>query len=61
MALTAAVKSFTRNLATSGGAPFLLGGKGVKDAVPQRGSDAVLPAWRSSLVHFGKSSLLVWR
>ena len=60
-ALTAAVKGFTGTLATSGGAPFLLGGKGVKNAVPQGGSDAVLPAWRSSLVHFGKSSFLVWR
>ena len=60
-ALTVAVKGFTGNLATSAVAPYLLGGKGVKDAVPQGGSDAVLPAWRSSLAHFGKSSLLVWR
>lgn len=53
-ALTEAVKGFTGNLGTSGAAPFLLGGKGVKDAVPQGGSDAVLPAWRTSLVHMSE-------
>jgi hypothetical protein len=31
--------------------PYLLGGPGVWDAVPRGGSDAVNPAWRSTLVH----------
>lgn len=31
--------------------PYLLGGKGVRDVVPRGGSDAVNPAWRTSLVH----------
>lgn len=53
-ALVEAVKGFTPALATSGAAPFLLGGKGVRDAVPEGGSDAVLPAWRKSLVHMSK-------
>lgn len=30
---------------------YLVGGKGVRDVVPRGGSDAVLPAWRDSLVH----------
>lgn len=52
--LVEAVKGFTSILATSGAAPFLLGGKGVANAVPAGGSDAVLPAWRKSLVHMGE-------
>jgi hypothetical protein len=35
---------------------YLVGGKGVKDVVPRGGSDAVLPAWRDSLVHMGSYS-----
>ena len=35
-----------------GSQAYLVGGKGVKDVVPRGGSDAVLPAWRDSLVHF---------
>jgi hypothetical protein len=30
---------------------YLLGGKGIADAVPRGGSDAVNPAWRKALVH----------
>lgn len=32
---------------------YLLGGKGVRDAIPRGGSDAVNPAWRTSLLHVG--------
>ena len=32
---------------------YLLGGKGVADAVPRGGSDAVNPAWRKAVVHAG--------
>lgn len=50
-ALKEALKGF------SGGAAFnafLLGGKGVANAQPRGGSDAVNPAWRTSLAHIGK-------
>jgi hypothetical protein len=50
-ALTSAVKGFCGQL---GCGPLLLGGKGIWDAVPSGGSDAVLPAWRKTVVHFGK-------
>lgn len=36
-----------------GGSAYLVGGKGVKTVVPRGGSDAVVPAWRDALVHFG--------
>ena len=35
----------------SGCQAHLVGGKGVKNAAPRGGGDAVLPAWRESLVH----------
>lgn len=38
----------------NGGQINLVSGKGVRDAVPRGGSDAVLPAWRESLVHYSK-------
>jgi len=50
-ALKEAIIGFT---GTQGSALFLLGGKGVADAVPRGGSDAVNPAWRKSLAHFSK-------
>jgi hypothetical protein len=50
-ALTSAVKGYCGQL---GCGPLLLGGKGLWDAVPSGGSDAVLPAWRKTVVHFGK-------
>lgn len=34
---------------------FMVSGKGVHDAVPRGGSNAVLPAWRSTYVHASKS------
>ena len=34
---------------------YLVGGKGVWNAVPRGSSDAVNPAWRKALVHCGKS------
>jgi hypothetical protein len=58
-ALTTAVKGFIGYSSASGASPFLLGGKGVANAVPTGGSDSVLPAWRSSLAHFGEDSFLV--
>ena len=36
---------------------YLLGGKGVADAVPRGGSDAVNPAWRKAVVHAGSCNL----
>lgn len=50
-ALTEAVKGFTGLLGTSGSVAFLLG---VRDAVPEGGSEAVCPAWRTSFVHFSE-------
>lgn len=34
---------------------YLLGGKGIADAVPRGGSNAVNPAWRKAVVHAGMS------
>lgn len=50
-ALKEAIKGFTGTGPNAGSGPFLLGGRGVRDAVPRGGSDAVLPAWRSALAH----------
>ena len=33
---------------------YLLGGKGIADAVPRGGSDAVNPAWRKAIIHAGE-------
>ena len=41
------------DIGTAGLNFYLLGGKGVADAVPRGGSDAVNPAWRKALVHCG--------
>ncbi len=35
---------------------YLVGGKGVMDATPRGGSNAVNPAWRKAFVHAGKFS-----
>jgi hypothetical protein len=34
---------------------YLVGGKGVQNAVPRGGSNAVNPAWRKALAHTGQS------
>ena len=34
---------------------YLLGGKGITNAVPRGGSDSVNPAWRKAIVHAGTS------
>ncbi len=36
---------------------YLVAGKGVSDAVPRGGGDAVNPAWRRALVHTGKCNV----
>lgn len=41
-------------LGQDGGRLYMVSGKGVWDAVPRGGSDAVNPAWRKALVHAGK-------
>jgi hypothetical protein len=59
-ALTAgpALKKALQAAMTPGGInPYLLGGKGVRDVVPRGGSDAVNPAWRTSLVHCSLSHI----
>jgi hypothetical protein len=38
----------------------LVSGKGVWDAVPRGGSDAVNPAWRKALIHFSESRPLLF-
>jgi hypothetical protein len=43
-------------LGNSGGRLYMVSGKGVWDAKPRGGSDAVNPAWRKELIHAGKSS-----
>jgi hypothetical protein len=57
-ALKEAIKGFTGTGANDGSSPFLLGGRGVWNAEPLGGGDAVCPAWRTSLVHFGKCLFL---
>jgi hypothetical protein len=52
-AMLPALKTF---LGTSGGRLYMVSGKGVWDAEPRGGSDAVNPAWRKALIHAGKSS-----
>jgi FAD/FMN-containing dehydrogenase len=49
--LKEALKAATPPL--SGSQLYLVGGKGVRDVIPRGGGDAVLPAWRDSLVHMG--------
>lgn len=41
------------------GTVHLVGGKGVRDARPREGGDAVLPAWRRSYVHLSKSPTIL--
>jgi hypothetical protein len=38
---------------------YLVGGKGVRNAVPRGGSNAVNPAWRKALVHSGEPQHLI--
>ncbi|KAH8811453.1 hypothetical protein F5884DRAFT_672266 [Xylogone sp. PMI_703] len=49
-----ALKLALQSSTAPGGTPslYLVSGKGVRDAVPRGGSNAVLPAWRTSLVHY---------
>jgi hypothetical protein len=57
--LTAVIEAFkTVTPYGSSSSVYLVGGKGVWDAVPRGGSDAVNPAWRKALVHSGTSSLV---
>jgi hypothetical protein len=42
-------------LGNSGGRLYMVSGKGVWDAEPRGGGDAVNPAWRKALIHAGKS------
>lgn len=50
-AFPGALKDF---LGTAGGRLYMVSGKGVWDAKPRGGSDAINPAWRKALVHAGK-------
>lgn len=52
-AFSGALKDF---LGAKGGRLYMVSGKGVWDAKPRGGSDAVNPAWRKALIHAGKSS-----
>lgn len=52
-ALKEAIKGATAPGLGSGA--LLVSGKGVRDVVPRGGSDAVLPAWRKSFVHYSWS------
>ena len=54
-ALTEALVDF---LGASGGRLYMVSGRGVWNAKPRGGSDAVNPAWRKALIHAGKSSYL---
>lgn len=56
-ALTGALETF---LGDSGGRLYMVSGKGVWDAQPRGGGDAVNPAWRKALIHAGKSSGPTW-
>lgn len=50
-------KAFMTPLSTLGSyAIFMVGGKGVINAKPRGGGNAVNPAWRNAYVHMGKSS-----
>ena len=53
-AFSDALKDF---LGEAGGRLYMVSGKGVWDAEPRGGSDAVNPAWRKALIHAGKLSL----
>ena len=50
-ALREAIKAASSPLA--GIQAYMVGGKGVRNVIPRGGGDAVLPAWRDSLVHMG--------
>jgi hypothetical protein len=59
---TSAVETYLKGVlpASAGGQSlnfYLLGGKGVADAKPRGGSDAVNPAWRRGLIHAGSYPL----
>lgn len=54
-ALLDALKTF---LGDAGGRFYMVSGKGVWDAEPRGGSDAVNPAWRKALIHAGRLNLL---
>lgn len=46
-----AIRHVMSGMPPNGRAPSFVGGKGVKNAIPRGGSDAVNPAWRNALVH----------
>lgn len=52
--LTAAAEAWQRFTAGGVGTAYLVSGKGVFDAQPAGGSDALLPAWRKAYVHASK-------
>ena len=56
-ALKEAIKTFTPPDSSS--APYLVSGRGVWNAVPRGGSNAVNPAWRKALMHFSET-FLIW-
>lgn len=57
--LTAVIEAFkTATPSGSSSSAYLVGGKGVWDAVPRGGSNAVNPAWRKALVHSGRFRIL---
>ena len=58
--LTAALMTFLGD-APDGGRLYMVSGKGVWDAQPRGGGDAVNPAWRQALIHAGKCDAPVER
>ena len=55
----ALIDALVKFLGDSGGGLYMVSGKGVWDAKPRGGGDAVNPAWRKALIHAGKPSWLV--
>ena len=57
--LDASAAAYGQLLAGGGaGTAHLVSGKGVRDAQPRGGGDAVLPAWRRSYVHLSRSPVM---
>jgi hypothetical protein len=57
--LTMAKEAYELFAAGGGSNMFMVSGKGVHDAVPRGGSNAVLPAWRSTYVHASEYQLIL--
>lgn len=58
--LTATAEAFRQFTAEGAGTAYLVSGKGVWDAQPRGGSNAVLPAWRKAYVHASKFFPVSW-